>query len=649
MVRGYHQIEHGISNNEEYKARITTLKEMGVEGIVVNHPFTAQYLKDPQGWKMLNDAIDFAKDCNMDVWIYDEKGYPSGGAWTYVIDKNVDYQAQGIVCLEKKVKVGDSLEYVLPDDLENIVSCYAVQGEVTHPIKFQQNRFVYSADADTTVYVIAKMILHNGTAAQGNGYEDRPYVNIMDKEAIRCFIEITYGVYFKNIPDLAEKIDAFFTDEPCLIEGYIIPNREYKYAPVSWVDGFEKEFQKKYGYDILTCAHRLFIGEDCQSKLTRIHYRELVAELVGAAYFGQINAYCKEHGTVLSGHINNEEFIHEHVAYYGNLYTTFDKTGYLGMDCLNGSIEAFMDYRFIGSKFIGSLARIRGMSETVMVELCPFQDKTRTTDEGIKAVTSMLYFMGANYLNSYARAENMGNPNEYCEYIHFLSDMLEDSVNATDIAVFYPVETVQAKYIPIKGTHWEHYRKNTTEIGWMEDEIRKLAKDIWKNKLDFEFIDSKAILESECKDGKLNIHGLKFKYIIMPYVEWIPTEVVDKLSKFESRGGKVIWLSSGKQVHKYSGTDSEIVHVPIFTNPVLQEWLMELKPHICFEGDENLIYGEFAKKGIIYGMMVNNSMEQKAVTFSNEIQWITRNDEAWQDGKSCVVPSKEAIFIKKAT
>ena len=623
------------------------LKDKGVEGIVVNHSFSEEYLKDSNEWKLLNEAIDFAKDCNMDVWIYDEKGYPSGGAWTYVLDKKADYQAQGIVCIEHKVQHGEKLEYILPDDLKNIISCYAVQGEVTCPIEFQQTRFDYMADEDSTVYVIAKILLHNGTAAQGNGYEDRSYVNIMDKEAIRCFIEITYEEYFNKIPNLAEKVDAFFTDEPCLIEGYIIPNKEYKYAPVSWVDGFEKEFKKRYGYDLLMCAHRLFMGEDTQSKLTRIHYRELVAEFVGDAYFEQINAYCKERGTVLSGHINNEEFIHEHVAYYGNLYTAMDKMGYLGMDCLNGTIEAFMDYRFIGSKFIGSLARIRGMSETVMVELCPFQDADKTTDEGIKAVTSMLYFMGANYLNSYARAEKMENPNEYCQYIHFMSDMLADSVHATDIALFYSVETMQAKYMPIKGTHWEHYRKNTTEIGWIEDEIRKLAKCIWKNKLDFDFIDSKAILESECKDGILDIHGLKFKYIIMPYVEWISTEVVDKLHEFEEQGGKVIWLSSGKQIHVYSGDDSEIMNTPTFTNAALQQLLMGLKPHICFEGDDDLIYGEFAKKDNIYGMMINNSTEEKAVTVSSDVQWMNRKDETWQDGKNCVVPSKEAIFIKK--
>ena len=72
MIRGYHQIEHGITKNGSCKERITMLKDKGVEGIVVNHAFSEEYLKDSNEWKLLNEAIDFAKDCNMDVWIYDE-------------------------------------------------------------------------------------------------------------------------------------------------------------------------------------------------------------------------------------------------------------------------------------------------------------------------------------------------------------------------------------------------------------------------------------------------------------------------------------------------------------------------------------------------------------------------------------------------
>ena len=89
------------------------------------------------------------------------------------------------------------------------------------------------------------------------------------------------------------------------------------------------------------------------------------------------------------------------------------------------------------------------------------------------------------------------------------------------------------------------------------------------------------------------------------------------------------------------------MNAPTFTNAALQELLVGLRPHVCFEGDENLIYGEFTKKGNIYGMMINNSTEEKIVRFSSDIQWMNRKDETWQDGKNGVVPSKEAIFIKK--
>lgn len=645
MKRGFHQIEHNLSGLTDYEQYIDNLIKDGVEGIVVNHPWTDGYLNEEEGWKRLNSVIDYAKNKNLDVWIYDEKGYPSGGAWRYVVEKDESFRAKGIVCLNYNVKANEKFEFVLPDDLEKIIACY-VGKDNSKLIEFKDRKVEFIADKDDEIFIIAMLVLHEGTAAEGNGFENRQYINIMDREAVKCFIETTYQRYVDKVTDFSKKIDAVFTDEPCLIEGYIIPEREYKYAPVSWVDGFEKCFAKKYGYDILTNAHRLFEGEDEFSQLVRIHYRELVGELVAEAYFSQINEFCEKNGVKLSGHINNEEFIHEHVAYYGNLFNSFDKTGYIGMDCLNGSIEAFMDYRYIGAKFIGSLARIRGKSETVMVELCPYQDYQNTTDEGIKAVSSMLYFFGANYLNSYWQTKQMKNSKEYSNYLNFMAENLKDAHNKTEIAIYYPIETIQSKYKPIKGTHWEYYRSNTVEIGFIEDEIRKLAKDIWREKLDFEFVDGKAILQAEISEGKFNINGMKFSKIVMPYVSWISKTVFEKLNEFTKCGGTVIWISKTQKVSLYDGKIVKTQQINESEN-LFEDLFNGEKTEIQYKGENDLFYGEFVKEKGIIGMLINNNETERKVEFFEDVYYKGENDDRWQIGREVNISAKNILFITK--
>lgn len=657
MNRGYCMMEHWLIEMANYKEYLSDLHKKGIEGIVVNHVWNEGYLKDEEAWKRLNDIIDYAKELGMNVWLYDERGYPSGKAGRLVIESDPDYQAKGLTYLMRdRIAEGEKFDFKLPDDLEKIVYVYVERGGESFPIPFEERSIKFEdTRPHDSIHIFCERKIYEGSIAASSSTDEK-YVNIMNKDAIKRFIEITYDAYGKNIPDFGGKIDAVFTDEPALAESYVYHevakdmwwSMGYKYATLSWCDGFEKEFEKDHGYNVLTCARRLFRGDDEESAVTRIHYRETVARLVSEAYFGQIQSWCERHGTQLSGHCNNEEYLHEHVMYYGNLYTTLDKMGYLGMDILNGCIEELMynDRRFIGNKFVGSLARIRGKSDTVMVELCPHRDKAFVNFTQIKAVTSYLYFCGVNYTNSYWRAENEAQSVEFSNYLHFLYANLGERVKDGKIAVYYPIETVQALVKPLCVAHEDTYRSKNHLIGSLEESLRDLATDIWARGLDFEFLDAVALDTGSMKGKKFSIAGMEFSVLLMPGVKYLSEHTYLRVKALEKAGLTVVWLGNFDVLTLYG---KEISYAGVKNRPYTElKALNKVKNLISWTSKDKFLYAEFTKDGEITGMFLNNDNEEKSIRFKRPEKITVARFNGEEAAGDCVkVAPYETIFVKK--
>ena len=658
MKRGFCRLEHGLVKMENYKEYLSDLHNKGIEGIVVNHILDEGYLQDEKAWERLNDIIDYAKSLEMNVWLYDERGYPSGKAGEYVLKANPNHQAKGITYLMRdRIAKGETFEFFLPDDLDKIIYAYVERAGETFPIPFEEKHILFKDTVPhDSVHILCERKLHEGSIAASSSTSEK-YVNIMDENAINDFIRITYDAYDKHIPNLGDKVDAIFTDEPALAESYIYHevtkgmwwSMGYKYATVSWRDGFEKEFEKDHGYNVLECGRRLFRDDDDESAVTRIHYRETVARLVGEAFFGQIQDWCEKHGTKLAGHINNEEYLHEHVMYYGNLYTTLDKMGYIGMDILNGCIEELMynDRRFIGNKLVGSLARIRDKSDIVMVELCPHRDKAFTNFTQIKAVASYLYFCGVNYVNSYWRTEDENESVEFSNYLKFLYANLGKRVKNGKIALYYPIETVQGLVKPLCVTHEDVYRSKEHIIGRVEEGIREVATGIWKKGLDFEFVDAVALKNGKMRGKKFSIANMEFSVLIMPGIKYLATDTYARIKKLEAKGLKVVWLGEFDELTLYG---KGIYHTSVKNKPYSGlNVLKKVKNLIAWQSKDNFLYAEFLKDGNVSGMFVNNDGKEKTIKFSQSKQIAVMRFNGEEQASACVkVAPYETIFVKKS-
>ena len=92
------------------KKRLQSLADKGFGGVVTNVS-GRNYARDPEEWRKMVIAIDTACEMGLRVWLYDEKGYPSGGAGGLTVDANPDYEAVGLVMLTHELAPGEIVKF----------------------------------------------------------------------------------------------------------------------------------------------------------------------------------------------------------------------------------------------------------------------------------------------------------------------------------------------------------------------------------------------------------------------------------------------------------------------------------------------------------------------------------------------------------
>jgi hypothetical protein len=547
-----HDVAHRYRTGvESWKSTVNYLVKNGYGGVVMNADWNEDYLKDETVFDQLNAATDILFESGLGAWIYDEYGYPSGNAGGQTTVDHPEYVAKGLVYIKKSGNGTNPVTVVKNNNLIKLFTAYAVDsnGNV-HAAKCTENEVTFNGvSGGWTLYVFAEKKLYEGTHAEnssfgGEGWICKDYLNIMDKNAVREFINNTYAVYGEKYSSFSN-IGGVFTDEPSLMEKYQNTGKSFEYAQISWVDGFDYEFEAMHGYDIKTELHNLFEEDSDYSKTVRVNYRQTVAKLVSENYFGQLNDYCEENGTYLSGHCLLEEGLSLHAYYYGDLMQCLKEMGIAGVDCLTGKPDNFLSPNgsyYMAIKYASSVSRIYKDSKT-MLELAPTDYAnlrlSETEMDELWRVLSLQYFYGANHVNSYLSIDALSYKQKmFCNYFARLGYMSLNAKWNGGIAVYYPINTAQAYSIPSKN---QSVPVPTTDP---QSVISSLCLKLNQAQMDYLVVDNDFIREASIGDGTLYNDRVSFNTVCMPAVEVMPLDVFNKLKAFEESGGKVIWVGS---------------------------------------------------------------------------------------------------------
>lgn len=603
-------------NESTFESALDRFEAQGFGGVVSNVNFNQQYLKDEAEFELLRRVYMSAVERKMNVWIYDEYQWPSGRAYGQVLDDGHDeYESTGI---KHKTLTGNggTVSYTLDEEYREIRVMEAIlkdeDGERTLNLVDNTIESVTAKGAWTLdVYVLRYTF---------EGEEDRTnfdklrHVDLLNKDAVARFIELTHEHYKSAFGDDFSVVDAFFTDEPQL------GNRDYEdYA--AWTNGLDVLFKETYGYDLP--IHAIFKGDDDASKLARMQYYALVADLFKSSYIDQISAWCEANGVNSSGHLLFEENMNDHVETYGgNFLQIIGGMTIPGADILwvdpthllsNCNIGSYMGLRYVtsGAKNAGR--------DRVMIEYNPSAVKTEEFSKdymgsSIGGATLTRLFGTTEYTminpqNDYRIAEiNLLN-----NYIGRLNTLLADTKETGDVGVFYPIATIQALH-DADSVHSSAYGKETDAAVKLNNDYAELCKQLLTNQVLYTVIDDESICAAEISsDGRLIIGNGAYRIMILAYADYISAEAAEKLDAFCKAGGTVIFFDGapsksldGKSDDRVAAAMASMSDQPTYKRNRLPKMCVEIS-EMCNNimsidsckgvGKTDVLYGDFADDG----------------------------------------------------
>ncbi len=543
-------------NDDELRAflrrRLQGLADKGFGGVVTNVSWR-NYATDPEEWRKMALAIDTACEMGLRVWLYDEKGYPSGGAGGLTVDADPDFEALGIVMLTRELAPGQSVTEELPrchecfmhaatypytdGKITDFSPLHAVFGKTTQPVTLEN-----PSDAPALACFFIKKRLYEGTHAQHNVCEARRYIDVTNPDAIREFIRNTYEpCYAYTKHHLAEgdgKIEAMFTDEPSLMGCYInfglYPQHahdEYDdtlplYPVVSFGRDVENQFSARYSYPLAPSLVYLFFGESENAKKVRYDYYRLLSDLYEQSYFAQLSNWCDAHGLPFSGHILLEDDIRHHVVFEGNFFSLLRHMHIPGIDMLH-SIPTLVHRDAFTPKLVSSIAHAYGRPH-VMSEVSAHAQGGKVTPMQMYASMSLQSALGVDIFTSYY-SEQQAEPALYKQINQALgrADQLMQGRHQANVMLYYPIETFQMHH---KGSDIS-YGSYCTEENVCAEGLRSIFYGLLDRQIDFDFTDCEYLEKCQMENGALTTPQAKsYSVLILP-----PMELTDRLAAILQR------------------------------------------------------------------------------------------------------------------
>lgn len=655
-------------NRESYTGDISKFLMQGYGGIVSNVNFNSEYLRDSEQFRLLADVYTLADRNGMKVWIYDEYQWPSGKAFGLVLEGHDEYQATGIQMFG--ISGNGNVDFTLPDNYLKIMYAELTDSDGTRVPDFSDRKISSSASGRWTLDIYALRYTYEGVEDRTK-FDTLRDVDLLNPDAVKRFIDLTYVKYRDEMGDAFRKVEAFFTDEP------LLGNRGKKNYAV-WTEKLPEKFREKYGYDLE--IKYIFSGDTADARVQRQNYYELVADMFAAAYTEQIAEWCEANGTAGSGHLLFEENMNDHIETYGGGFLKIagamtipgsDSLWTVPDDMLNPNV--FIG-NYMGLKYVGSAAVNNGKKD-VMVEFNPACCDNETFSKDVLYYSyggaAMMRMFGANIFNviNPVNSYNTEQINALNKYVGRMNTVLDGSINSTELAVYYPIETVQA-YHNANTVHSAENGSGQSESEKINLKYENMCLALLQAKADFNIIDAESVLRSEItSDGYLAIGNGIYKTVVLGYAEYISPDVLEKLAGFAERGGKVIFVGNIPAYSTVRGDDAEIASVmekfenaPRYSSfsPDTAEKISEETAHILKTGGiadkqhKNLWISDFTTedKDIVFALNLMKRETEFSAEFSDGYPGVyytyfpaSGKIEEYEGTQKITLPSYECCFI----
>ncbi|MDT8390267.1 MAG: hypothetical protein RRC34_07140 [Lentisphaeria bacterium] len=534
---------NGNQDESELTRQMEMAAEAGFKGLAIHARRGNQTEYMSTRWLALTrHCCEEAIRLGLDIWLYDEEGFPSGTVGGRLQQDQPFYQ-------QKQLRFAYMRKSRLAV-LEELVSAYdartykRVTPETVPP------------DQDILAFFV--------------DYFPR-YVDTLKRETAEKFMDMTHRPYFRELRAyFGTPITHIYTDDlnSNLDRGPSLPYTEKLFTL----------FHDRFGYDLLDHLPDLVENLPGCEKI-RLDFRTLILTLFLEEFVAPMHHWCEEHGVRFTGHLSGDEgemnksahafgaampfYEHEHMpgiddflcsvpsgCYLDQLRNPRNhcpvilfkqassvanqlKKGHCGCECLT---------------FLGWGASVQGQSALLNYELAlginlfTHHDFSYATGGVAKRDCPPSYFFQQPYWFQYkhfhaaiSRSAQLLKRGRYaadCLVIHPMSSCWI-AMDGGNISIDEPFEP----RIPAK-------HQSPMEL---EDGLAAVSHELLKLRVGFEYGDEWLMAKHACvKNGALQLGDMTYTTVIIPPVSHLLGATIDILRDFAASGGKIIAMSPVK-------------------------------------------------------------------------------------------------------
>lgn len=489
----------------------------------------------PEFFELCAYAVEKAKKLGMRCWIYDEGGWPSGGACGKVLKDHPEFARETLECYERSFSEVD----VYKKSNCNVLAAFINDKEII------EEGYTFLSDSVVIEYFTEKDTNSN-------------YPDLLNKAATEYFIEITHKKYILN-----DNVTAVFTDEPK--------------APTG---AFNKELAEKYEamYSESILPYLPLLAERADVTEENVHILHRWYDLCSRMFCDNFMLPCKKwannHGMAFTGHMDMDHSPLGCMRGGGNFnlmraLRCFDIPGVdiiwrqLYPEGRTTEKNDFNGYNGFFPRYASSAAAQNG-TKLAMSEIFGVAGAAITYDimrytVGYQAVRGINIFNPFNFplgrkgallaqelpvfTKNQPYYQFLGQFNTYVERLSYLSSLGE---RVYETGLYYPVSDFQGGL-------------NAESMANAFDTLGRTLEDLT---VDFDIVDDDVLQVGEISDeGSVNIGRAKYKHIIIPECAFIPDATQKALNSFIECGGRVSYeLTNLNPVIKIEGNGLRAMH-----------------------------------------------------------------------------------------
>ena len=628
---------NGIQDEKGISEQLKLAAEAGLRGMAIHARSgnRIEYLS-PRWFELCRHACREAGKLGLEIWIYDEEGYPSGSVGGRLPAMGEPYRQQ-------------ALAY-----------SYTTAGKVP-----QELLALFAIDDLTTP--VQPGSLAPETAVLAFWVEDSepiPYIDTLNREAVKKFIEMTHERYYAELGEwFGNVIPVIYTDDL----NHLLDDRVMHH--LSWTGDLEEKFFRRFGYS-LTEKLPLLLEDLPGCAAVRLHYRKLVRDLFVDNCVGQMTRWCREHQLELVGHLSGDEGPFSNILrQFTDPMPFYEKESVPGIDdfmagqedgrYLDRAVNQHGKSMLILGKTVSSAARQLGdgrCSGEILTSLgwgVPLARQLTQININLALGVNMLTPHAYSYTSGkLAKRDHPGSFFYQQPYFCFnreISQIVERSVSRlrqgnsdNDTLVIYPSGTfwIGSGADSLTGEKLQHFRN--PDFPDPDEYYRYFAGlllDLTVNHRQFDLGHEEQLARyGTVGNGELHLGAARYASVILPSLINLESSTLEILRRFAAAGGRVF----------YDGRLPFMLDGESFQDDLSFIRKLEIAPeNLPFNAPE-------ANRIMVQRRKVDGRTEYFVVNFSGSRQRLDLVEKNWSFylpetgkscGRSCELSHGEAAFL----